>query len=245
MSVAAKAQPTGGSVVAGQAQISAAGANTLINQTTSKAIINWQSFSVGQGSSVQFNQPNASAITLNRVTGTSLSTIDGTIRANGQVWLLNPNGLLFGNGATINVGGLLATTSDITDQDFIAGRYNFSSTNGKGSVSNSGTITTGNGGSVVLSSPNTVNKGLIQARAGHVVLGGTDTFTVDFNGDHLLSYAVGTNSSGGKVTNSGKIAADGGTVVMTARAAQGVQDAVINNTGMVEANSVRQENGEI
>ncbi len=245
MSVAAKAQPTGGSVVAGQAQISAAGANTLINQTTSKAIINWQSFSVGQGSSVQFNQPNAGAITLNRVTGTSLSTIDGTIRANGQVWLLNPNGLLFGNGAMINVGGLLATTSDITDQDFIAGRYNFSSTNGKGSVSNSGTIKTSNGGSVVLSSPNTVNKGLIQARAGHVVLGGTDTFTVDFNGDHLLSYAVGTNSSGGKVTNSGKIAADGGTVVMTARAAQGVQDAVINNTGMVEANSVRQENGEI
>ena len=163
MSVAAKAQPTGGSVVAGQAQISAAGANTLINQTTSKAIINWQSFSVGQGSSVQFNQPNASAITLNRVTGTSPSTIDGAIRANGQVWLLNPNGLLFGNGATINVGGLLATTSDIADQDFMAGRYNFSSTGGKGSVSNSGTITAANGGSVVLSSPSVVNKGLIQA----------------------------------------------------------------------------------
>ena len=77
------------------------------------------------------------------------------------------------------------------------------------------------------------------------MLGGTDTFTVDFNGDHLLSYAVSTNSSGGKVTNSGKIAAAGGTVLMTARAAQGVQDAVVNNTGMVEANSVRQENGEI
>jgi filamentous hemagglutinin family protein len=245
MNVAAKAQPAGGSVVAGQAQISASGATTLINQSTSKAIINWQSFSVGQGGTVQFNQPSSSAITLNRVTGASASTIDGAIRANGQVWLLNANGLLFGNGATINVGGLLATTSDIADQDFLGGRYNFSSTSGKGSITNAGAITAANGGSVVLSSPNVVNKGLIAATAGHVVLGGTDTFTVDFAGDHLLSYALGANSSGGQVSNSGKLAAAGGTVLMTARAAAGVQDAVINNTGMVEATSVRQENGEI
>jgi filamentous hemagglutinin family protein len=245
MSVTASAQPTGGSVVAGQAQISSAGANTLINQTSSKAIINWQSFSVGQGGSVQFNQPNSGAITLNRVTGAGASTIDGAIRANGQVWLLNPNGLLFGSGAAINVGGLLATTSDLADQDFLTGRYNFSSTGGKGSITNSGTIKTGNGGAVVLSAPSVTNKGLIAATAGHVILGGTETFTVDFNGDHLLSYAVSPNSSGGKVSNSGKIAAAGGTILMTARAAAGVQDAVINNTGMVEATSVRQENGEI
>ncbi|HXB51841.1 MAG TPA: filamentous hemagglutinin N-terminal domain-containing protein, partial [Rhizomicrobium sp.] len=245
MAVGAKAQPTGGSVVAGQAQISAAGANTLINQTTSKAIINWQSFSVGQGGTVQFNQPNSSAITLNRVTGASASTIDGAIRANGQVWLLNPNGLLFGNGATINVGGLLATTSDINDQDFLSSRYNFSSTSGKGSITNNGTITAANGGSVVLSSSSVSNTGIIQANTGHVVLGGTDTFTVDFAGDHLLNYAISPNSAGGKVLNSGKIAAAGGAILMTARAAQGVQDAVVNNTGMVQATSVRQENGEI
>jgi len=245
MSVAAKAQPAGGSVVAGQAQISSSGAATLINQSSSKAIINWQSFSVGQGSTVQFNQPNASAITLNRVTGTTASAIDGAIRANGQVWLLNPNGILLGNGSTINVGGLLATTSDINDQDFLGGRYNFSSTGGKGSVSNAGSITTSNGGSVVLSAPNVVNKGIIQANTGHVVLGGTDTFTVDFQGDHLLSYAISPDSAGGKVLNSGKLAAAGGTILMTARAAQGVQDAVVNNTGIVEATSVHQENGEI
>ena len=115
VSVAANAQPSGGAVVAGQAQISVSGATTLINQTSAKAIINWQSFSVSQGGSVQFNQPSSSAITLNRVTGASASSIEGAIRANGQVWLLNPNGLLFGNGATINVGGLLATNSDIAD----------------------------------------------------------------------------------------------------------------------------------
>jgi filamentous hemagglutinin family protein len=245
VSVAANAQPSGGAVVAGQAQISVSGATTLINQTSAKAIINWQSFSVGQGGSIQFSQPSSSAITLNRVTGPSASSIDGAIRANGQVWLLNPNGLLFGNGATINVGGLLATNSDIADQDFLAGRYNFSSPGGKGSITNAGTITANTGGSVVLSAPSVTNTGLIQAHAGHVVLGGTDTFTVDFQGDHLLSYAVGANSSGGKVTNSGKLAAPGGTILLTARAAAGVQDAVINNSGMAEATSVRQENGEI
>ncbi len=240
---AAPAQPTGASVVAGQAQISSSGATTLVNQSTAKAIINWQDFSVGAGAAVQFNQPSASAITLNRVTGSNISTIDGAIRANGQVWLLNPNGLLFGNGATINVGGLLATTSDIADQDFINGRYNFSG--GQGGIVNNGSIKAASGGSVVLSAPNVTNNGLIVATAGHVVLGGTDTFTVDFNGDHLLSYAVSTSSQTGQVTNTGKISAAGGQILLTARAAAGVQDAVINNTGMIEATSVRSVNGEI
>src|ERR1700712_1681375 len=122
----AVAQPVGASVIAGQAQVSASGAATIVNQSSNKAIINWQDFSVGQGASGQVNQPNSSAITLNRVTGSNLSTSDGAIRANGQVWLLNPNGVLFGNNARINVGGLLATTSDIANQDFLEGRYSFS-----------------------------------------------------------------------------------------------------------------------
>jgi len=239
----ALAQPVGASVVAGRAQVSTSGSTTLINQSTAKAIINWQDFSVGAGATLQFNQPNAASITLNRVTGANISNIEGAVRANGQVWLLNPNGVLFGSNARINVGGLLATTSDIANQDFIESRYNFSG--GRNSVINKGAITASSGGSVVLSAPTVINHGLIQANAGHVVLGGTDTFTVDFNGDRLLSYAVGANSTGGKVTNTGKISAPGGQILLTARAAAGVQDAVINNTGMVEATSVREENGEI
>jgi len=239
----ASAQPAGGTVVAGQAQISSSGATTSINQSSAKAIINWQNFSVGAGASVQFNQPNASAITLNRVTGAGASAIDGSIRANGQVWLLNPNGVLFGNGAIVNVGGLLATTSDIANQDFLEGRYNFSG--GQAGIVNNGRIKAQNGGAVVLSAPNVVNNGLIRANTGHVVLGGTDTFTVDFNGDHLLSYAVGASSQSGKVINAGKISAVGGQVLLTARAAAGMQDAVINNTGMIEATTSRSVNGEI
>ena len=237
------AQPVGPSLVAGQAQVSSFGATTFVNQSTNKAIINWQDFSVPAGSAVQFNQPSASAITLNRVTGAGISNIDGSIRANGQVWLLNPNGLLFGGGAIINVGGLLAATSDIANRDFEDGLYNFAG--GRGSIVNNGVIKASNGGSVILSAPSVTNRGLIQVSAGHVVLGGTDTFTVDFNGDHLLSYAVGANSTGGSVTNTGKISATGGRVLLTARAASGVRDAVINNAGMVEATSVREEGGEI
>ncbi|MFO1246630.1 MAG: filamentous hemagglutinin N-terminal domain-containing protein [Alphaproteobacteria bacterium] len=239
----AAAQPVGGSVVAGQAQVSSFGATTVINQSTSQAIINWQDFSVGAGSAVQFNQPSAASITLNRVTGTNASKIEGAVRANGQVWLLNPNGVLFGNNARVDVGGLLATTSDLANQDFLEGRYNFAG--GKNGIINKGAINASSGGSVVLSAPTVINSGLIRANAGHVVLGGTDTFTVDFHGDRLLSYAVGANSKGGSVTNTGTISAPGGTIILTAKAAQGVQDAVVNNTGMIEATSVREENGEI
>jgi filamentous hemagglutinin family protein len=240
----ASAQPVGASVVAGQAQVLSSGATTVINQNSSKAIINWQDFSVAQGAAVQFNQPNSSAITLNRVTGSNISNIDGAIRANGQVWLLNPNGVLLGNNARVNVGGLLATTSDLANQDFMAGRYNFSG-GGNGEIVNNGKIRAHGGGSVVLSAPRVTNRGLISARAGHVVLGGTDTFTVDFNGDHLISYAVGASSQTGSVTNSGKVKAVGGQILMTARAASGVQEAVINNSGMAEATSAQNVNGEI
>lgn len=120
------AQPSGASIVAGQVQIRAPNAaNTVVTQSSQKAIINWQSFSVASGGQVQFNQPNSAAITLNRVTGPAASAIDGAINANGQVWLINPNGVLFGQGSQIHVAGLLATTSDIANADFLAGNYNF------------------------------------------------------------------------------------------------------------------------
>jgi len=161
------AQPVGHSLVAGQAQVSSFGATTFVNQSTNKAIINWQDFSVPAGSAVQFNQPSSSSITLNRVTGSGISTIDGSIRSNGQVWLLNPNGLLFGSGASINVGGLLAATSDIANRDFDDGRYNFAG--GRAGIVNNGVIKASNSGSVILSAPSVTNRGLIQANAGHVV----------------------------------------------------------------------------
>jgi filamentous hemagglutinin family protein len=258
VSTAAMANPAGGSVAVGSATITNPSATqTVINQTSKRALINWNSFSVQSGASVTFNQPNAKSLTVNRVTGPGSSTIDGSLFANGNIWLLNANGILFGKGSQINVGSLLATTSELSDADFKAGNNNFTaSPNPNAAVVNQGTIAVSRGGSVVLSAPRVSNEGLIQADLGTVVLGGAEAFTVDMTGDNLLRYEIAApvaqapQDSQGKtasalVSNSGTIAAAGGHVLMTARAAQNVQDNVINNTGMVEATSVSVHNGEV
>ena len=248
--VAAKAQPTGGNVVLGTASITDRGGNlTTIDQKTGKAIINWQSFSVAAGGTVKFNQPGSSSITLNRVLGPETSSIYGNLLANGQVWLINRNGVLFGAGSKINVGGLIATTADIANGDFASGNYAFGGGTGA-AVVNQGTIRTSKGGSVVLSGASVSNQGLIEAETGTVVLGGASAFTVDFVGDGLIKYAItapagkADNGQSG-VSNSGTVAAQGGHVIMTARAAADVTDAVVNNTGMISATSAKVQNGEV
>src|SRR5579885_1226871 len=235
------ALPTGGNVVAGKARITQpSSTRTVVRQSTNKALIDWDTFSIGKGSSVVFRQPNQGSITVNRVIGPDSSQIFG-------------NGILFGKGSQINVEGLIATTSDMTDQDFKKGHYSFStpSANPDAAVVNAGVIRAGKDGSVVLSASQVANKGLIQARLGTVVMGGASAFTVDMDGDNLIRYQISKpvreqNSSGNAlVSNSGTIKADGGRVLMTARAAQNVQDSVINNTGIVEATSVHAQNGTI
>ncbi len=251
--------PTGGSVASGSAIITSPNANsTVINQTSQKAIINWQNFSVSSGSSVQFAQPNSSSIALNRVVGASPSDIEGNLSANGQVWIINGNGVLFGKGSQINVGGLIATTADMRDGDFASGNYNFGtpSSNPNASVVNRGTIATATAGSAVLAGASVTNEGLIRANLGTVALASGSTFTVDFTGDNLIRFAVASpvtstpkNADGtakaALVSNSGTISAPGGQVTMTARAASNVVDNVINNAGMVQATTASEKNGEI
>jgi len=259
ISTAAIGQPSGGTVVFGGATIGTPNSTTtLIKQTTNAAIINWQSFSLNSGTSVVFDQPGAAAIALNRVLGGGVSQIDGSLSANGQVWIINANGILFGKGSQVNVAGLLATTSDIANGDFASGQYNFTSasSNPAASVENAGSIHVAGGGSAVLSAPHVSNAGLIQADGGQIVLGGANAFTVDFAGDDLLRYqisapvAVTPTDANGKpqkelVANSGTLSAAGGRILLTARAAANVADNVVNNTGMISANSVSVHNGEV
>ncbi|HEY0107324.1 MAG TPA: filamentous hemagglutinin N-terminal domain-containing protein, partial [Rhizomicrobium sp.] len=246
----ALAQPTGGTVTFGQGTITNHGGNsTVIDQKTGKLVINWDSFSVGAGGTVQFVQPGTGSIALNRVTGSEPTAIYGNLLANGQVWIINGNGVLFGAGSQIKVGGILATTADIRDADFAAGNYSFSGGTGA-SVVNQGTIQTRGGGSVVLSGASAQNRGLIVANTGSVVIGGASAFTVDFTGDGLIKYAItapARTADNGQTgaSNSGTIKAAGGQVVMTARAAADVQDAVVNNTGMISATSAHVRNGEV
>ncbi|HUZ71388.1 MAG TPA: filamentous hemagglutinin N-terminal domain-containing protein, partial [Stellaceae bacterium] len=254
----ALAQATAPTVAAGQATVSGIGTgNTVIRQSSEKAILNWPSLSVLPGSVLQYVQPNGAAIALNRVLGGGPSYFGGSLLANGQVWIINPNGVLFGAGASVNVAGLIATTSDIRDQDFLNGNYSFGpSSNPNASVNNAGTIIAKKGGSVVLAAPQVANEGVIEAKLGSVVLGGANAFTVDFDGDKLLSFAVTApvtqtpqdangNPAAALVANSGTIKAEGGKVLLTARAARDVIDNVINTTGMISATTAREDHGEI
>ncbi len=139
---ASNALPTGEQVVGGSATVSrSADARMQIDQTSQRAVINWQSFSIGAGAIVDVRQPTPSSVLLNRVLGNSPTEIFGQLNANGQVFLVNPNGVLFAPGASVSVGGLFASSLAITDQDFMAGQYRVARSGTAGDVINQGSIT--------------------------------------------------------------------------------------------------------
>src|SRR6266850_3862330 len=199
----ATALPTGGSVAAGSASISSSGSNMQITQSTSSAILNWQTFSIGSSAWVNFSQPSSSAIALNRVTGSNPSEIFGRLTANGQVFLTNPNGILFARRAAVDVGSLFATTLSIRDQDFLAGRYNFYNAGNEGSVVNQGVITVN--GYAALAAPKVQNEGLIVARAGSVTLAAGDRVSLDMIGDGLIKVSVDQAALNASAINAGRI----------------------------------------
>ena len=241
----AQVLPTGGQVAAGTAAISSPNAQSLqINQTSQSAVLNWQSFSIGAGSSVVFQQPNASSIALNRVLGSSASEIFGRLSANGQLFLVNPNGVLFGRGSQVDVGGIVASTLAISDANFLSGRYVFTNAGGAGSVTNEGTITTLSGYSALIG-PQVVNNGVINARLGTVAMAAGDGVTLDMIGDGLINLRVDLAAVNASALNKGTITADGGNVLMTARSANALLDTVISNDGVIRANAVTERGGSI
>ena len=252
------ANPQGGTVVGGNATISQNGNTTLIHQGSQSAAINWNSFNIGTNELTRFLQPSSSSIALNRIIGNNASSIFGRLTANGRIILVNPSGILFMPGSRVDVAGLIATTANINTNDFMNGNYRFneSSTQPGKTVINRGTIHVSDAGLVALVAPGVENSGVIEARLGKITLASGNTFTVDLNGDQLVNLAV-TNpvthraiGPDGRpvrdtVVNRGKIIADGGNVTLTAQAAAGVVDNVINNTGIIEARSIGMHNGQI
>ncbi|MBA1234366.1 filamentous hemagglutinin N-terminal domain-containing protein [Pseudomonas stutzeri] len=256
LSASVWAAPSGGTVVAGNASIVQATPDTLnIVQGSNKAIINWQSFSIGAGETVNFQQPSSKSVTLNRVTGNDPSAIYGSLNANGTVMLVNPNGVVFGPSSRVDVGGLVASTANISDADFMAGNYRFAeaSANKNARIVNQGDISIRDAGLAALVAPGVENSGVIKARLGKVALAGAETFTLDFQGDGLLSFDASSvvsqapQGAEGKalVINSGSISADGGSIELSARAVKGVIDNVINTNGVIAANSIGSKNGKI
>lgn len=249
----AAAAPQGGVVKQGNATITDTPGTTTILQTSDKAIIDWRSFGIGGTETVVFNQLNGNSIALNRVTGNDPSNILGTMRANGQVWLVNPNGIVFAPGSTVDVHGLVATTADIRDDRFMASDYRFdrASANQSAGIVNRGTITLSDRGLAALVAPNVRNEGVIAGRLGVVVVAGAPTFAIDITGDRLLSFAVTSQvaqaAADGRalVDNTGTIRMDGGTVMLTAQAAAGLVDEAINTSGLVQAQGVANRSGTI
>ena len=236
--------PSGGVVTSGSANISQTGKVTDITQSTQKASINWNKFNVANDETVNFKQPNVNSITLNRVVGNEKSIINGALNANGQVWILNSNGVLFGKDAKVNTAGLIATTKELSDTDFQAGNYNFKG-NSKESVMNLGTIEVSNNGSVILAANEVRNEGTIKAIQGKVHLVGANEYTVNLNGNSLVNLTVNKGVLDALVKNSGTIIADGGEVYLTTNAVNELLKGVVNNTGVIEANSMDELFGKV
>ena len=241
----ALAAPTGGVVTSGTAAINQSGNITNINQSTNKASINWQTFSIKPAETVNFNQPSIYAITLNRVIGNESSVIQGALNAKGRVFLINSNGVLFTKGSSVNTAGFLASTLNITDADFNAGNYVFNANGSLGSVVNQGTITANNGGYVALLGNTVSNQGVIAATKGTVALASGDKITLNFNGDSLLNVTIDEGTLNALVENKQAIYADGGTVILTAKAADDLLSAQVNNSGLIQARTIDDLKGNI
>lgn len=231
------ASPTGGQVTTGSATINQSGSVTTINQSTNKASINWNSFSIAPSETVNFVQPSSQSVILNRVIGTSQSLIQGAMNANGQVFLLNPNGVLFTNGSQINVGGLVASTLNITDANFQAGNYVFEG-NSQNSIINMGTITASNGGYVAMMGKTVQNEGTIVATMGNVQMASGEKISLNLNGNSLVKLTIDQGTLNALVENKGLIKADGGQVYLTTQALNTILDGMVNNTGIIEAKTL-------
>ena len=238
-------------VVAGDATYSVNEAGTVrtITQTTDRVFLDWVDLSVGENETLQFVQPDALSIALNRVTGTTQTIIDGTIEANGRVWILNPNGIFISPTGQVTASGFLASTGSISSTDFMAGGDQFSIGGvSSASVENAGSIAT-ELGYTILHGASITNEGQISATLGAVLLASGNDLSISFDEGNLISYAVSNEStlaaSFQGIKNTGTITADGGLIALSMASALDAIHSVINAEGLLQANSVEERNGTI
>ncbi|MCR6685091.1 YDG domain-containing protein [Pseudoxanthomonas sp.] len=237
---AAGALPTGGQVVAGQAQLQQQGSRLTVNQASQRLILDWTGFDIGADASVRFEQPNRDAVALNRVLGNGMSLIDGELSSNGQLWLINPNGTVFGKGAQVDVGGLVVSSLAVSNEDFLAGCARFSAEGQAGQVRNEGRIAAGDG-VVALLAPSVANSGRIEA--GQVALAAGEQVALAFDADGMLSLQVDRATLDAELSHSGLI--QGHNVILSAASASALRSSVINLDGIVEASRLTERGGRI
>ena len=240
--VAPSTLPKGASVAAGFAAIHQTAASMTVQQTSNAAVINWRSFDIGSAASVRFEQPSATSTVLNRVAAGSESQIMGKLSANGQVFLLNPSGVVFGASSQVDVRGLVASTMRMSDQDFMNGQYRLEG--GQGAVVNQGQLTALEGGMIALLAPEVRNEGIIKAKLGKVMLAAGEAMTLT-NTSSGVGVVVDRGAINALIDNKGLVSAEDGTVFMSARAASSLARAVIKSSGSIEASSATRMGGVI
>ncbi|MBT9488676.1 MAG: filamentous hemagglutinin N-terminal domain-containing protein [Rubrivivax sp.] len=237
--------PQGAQVQAGAATLQQNGTLLTIQQTSDKLVTNWQRFDIGADATVRFLQPGRDSVALNRVLSQEPSAVFGRLQANGQVFLLNPSGVLFGATARVDVGGLVASSLALADADFLAGRHRFNGTATSGAVQNAGHIQAAEGGYVAFLAPRVLNSGQIMAPQGDVVLAAGNAASLDFVGDRLLHFTLDQGTVAALVDQQGLVQAEGGRVLLSARAADAALRAVVNQGGVVDASSLVARGGRI
>ncbi len=237
--------PTGGKLVAGQASIAQSAATLTVTQSSNRAAIDWQTFNVGSAARVNFIQPSSSAAILNRVLDPNPSQIFGRITANGQVFLTNSSGIYFSPTANVNVGALTATTHSISNDDFMAGRLNFSRNGATGKVENEGSLTADLNGYIALLAPEVRNSGVIVAQLGTVVLAAGEAYELQFDNNRLTNIRVEPATIAALVDNGNAVQAPGGLIILSAQAANRLQGGVVNNSGSLEATGLVDNGGVI
>lgn len=246
---AALAGPVGGNVVSGSADIAGQGSTAVtINQNSDRVVIDWANFDTQGHERVDFYQPGANSIALNRISNGSPTHFDGALTANGRVIIMNGNGVVFGANSRIDVNGLVATTANISNEDFMNGgdKLKFSQPgNPNAVIINNGHITAKEAGLVGFVAPNVINNGTINAKLGKIQLASGDQFTYDLYGDGLVEIAASDAVNKQLVENNGTLRADGGMIAMTASQAKNAVDSVISNSNVIEAKTVSQKNGVI
>lgn len=237
--------PEGEKVTSGTVNISRTDNNMVINQESHKAIIQWQSFDIGGNASVKINQPSTNSVILNKVISSNPSQIYGNINANGQVFLVNPSGIYFSPTSSVNVGGLVATTNSISDNDFISENYHFTRNGATGTIINEGKLESKLGGYIALLAPEVINQGIIITKLGTATLASGDSYTLQYNGDSLVDIEVSASTIKASVENKSAVIAEDGLIILSAKALDSVQSSIVNNSGVLEAKGIISKGGTI
>ncbi|WP_027895032.1 filamentous hemagglutinin N-terminal domain-containing protein [Megasphaera elsdenii] len=248
---AVQAMPSGADIRSGQGSISQDGKNMTVQQNSQRMAIDWTKFDIAKDETVRYAQPDRNAISLNRVTGGQQSVIAGNLNANGNVVLVNPNGVVFTKNSSVDVGGLVASTARLNDEamkNFSNGKDSLGLSLDKdstASVINEGQIKA-QGGLVALHAANVENKGTITNEGGTLAMAAAKNLTLSAADDDKLNFTVDGELAKSQALNSGSLKADGGYVVMTAKSAGDVLSTVVNNTGTIEAKTLcKNEKGQI